>query len=139
MTPETPAKSTVRIFLDEAGAPLGEFTAPVSFELNTSSLPDGPHVLKILSRDPSGREGVRLIPFVVRNGPAIDIEGLKAGDTVDGTVPVLINAYGEGDQRRFLVGGSETPRGIPSGIIVLLVAVLAWAAYYAVMYFEPHR
>ena len=67
------AKGTVRIFVDNDPVPLGEFGSPVTFDLDTRKLPDGNHVLKILSKDTSGREGIRLIPFVVRNGPAIDV------------------------------------------------------------------
>src|SRR5690606_793378 len=89
-------KATVRIFLDDEPKPLGEFVSPVTFDLDTHRLPDGKHVLKILSKDVNGREGIRVIPFVVRNGPAIDVEGLKAADTVDGVLPVMINAYGRG-------------------------------------------
>jgi hypothetical protein len=128
------AKSRVKIFLDDDPKLLGEFDAPVTFDLDTRRMSDGRHVLKILSEEASGKEGIRLIPFIVRNGPAIDVEGLKDNQTVDGVLPLLINAYGKGDQKSFIIYGSETPRGIPSWVIILLVLFFGWAVYYLITY-----
>ncbi|MBX7123815.1 MAG: cytochrome C [Opitutaceae bacterium] len=127
-------KGTVRLFLDDNPEPIGEFSSPVTFELDTRLLADGNHVLKILSKDPGGLEGVKLLPFVVRNGPAIDVEGLKPDDTVDGVIPLMINAYGKGDQKQFVIYGSESPRGIPSWVIILLVLFAGWSVYYLARY-----
>lgn len=129
-------KGTVRIFLDDDPKPLGEFVSPVTFDLDTRRLPDGNHVLKILSQDTGGREGIRLIPFVVRNGPAIDVEGLRANDTVDGVLPLMINAYGKGAQDRFIIYGSESPRGIPSWVIILIILFVGWAIHYLVSFYS---
>lgn len=128
------AKGTVRIFLDDDPKPLGNFVSPVTFDLDTRKLPDGKHVLKILSQDTGGREGIRLIPFVVRNGPAIDIEGLKDDDTVDGVIPIMINAYGKGAQDKFIIYGSESPRGIPSWVIILIILFVGWSMHYLISY-----
>ena len=130
------SKATVRIFLDDDPNPLGDFASPVSFDLDTRKMTDGEHVLKILSKDLGGREGVRLIPFVVRNGPSIDVDGLKRNDTVDGVLPLMINAYGKGAQDKFIIYGSESPRGIPSWVIVLIIFFAGWAAHYLVSYFS---
>ena len=129
-------KGTVRIFLDDDPKPLGDFVSPVAFDLDTRKLPDGNHVLKILSKDTGGREGVRLIPFVVRNGPTIDVEGLKQNDTVDGVLPIMINAYGKGAQDRFIIYGSESPRGIPSWVIILIIFFVGWAMHYLISYYS---
>lgn len=128
-------KGTVTLFLDDGPKPLGVFAAPVSFDLDTRKIPDGSHVLKIVSKDADGTEGHRLIPFVVRNGPAIDVEGLKPDDTVDGVIPIMINAYGKGKQSRFIIYGSESPRGIPSWVIVLVVLFVGWSMHYLFSYF----
>lgn len=125
-------KSRVFLFIDDAPQPVGEFDAPVRFDLDTHKLTDGEHTLKIVSKDPSGKEGIRYIPFVVRNGPAIAIEGLAPGDVVDGVLPVMINAYGKGDQKTFLIEGSETPRSIPSWLWASLILFAGWAAYYLI-------
>lgn len=124
------AKSTVKLFIDEDPNPIGEFDAPVKFELDSHKLTDGEHTLKIVSKDPTGREGIRLVPFTVRNGPAIAIEGIKDRDVVDGILPIMINAYGKGNQKQFLIDGSETPKSIPSWIWAGLIVFFGWALFY---------
>ena len=123
-------KSKVIIFVDDDLQPIGEFDAPVNFELDTRKLTDGLHQLKIVSKDPTGKEGIKVIPFKVRNGPAIAVEGLKDNDEVDGVLPLMINAYGKGNQKSFLIDGSETPKSVPSWLISGIIAFVAWAIYY---------
>ena len=123
-------KSTIFIFIDDEIKPLAELVSPVNFELDTTRLVDGKHTLKLVSRDPTGKEGIRLVPFEVRNGPAIAIEGIKEEAVVDGVIPIMINAYGKGDQKNFLIIGSETPQSIPFWIFVIVIAFIGWAIYY---------
>lgn len=123
-------KSKIYIFIDDEQKPIAELVSPVNFELDTSKLVDGQHTLKIVSKDPTGKEGIRLIPFEVRNGPAIAIEGIKENAVVDGVIPIMINAYGKGDSKNFLIVGSETPQSIPLWIFILLISFVAWAVYY---------
>ncbi|PYF70623.1 cytochrome C [Pedobacter nutrimenti] len=123
-------RSKIYIFIDEDIQPIAELVAPVNFELDTTKLIDGKHILKIVSKDPTGKEGVRLVPFEVRNGPAIAIEGIKENAVVDGVIPIMVNAYGKGDQKNFMIVGSETPQSIPFWIFILLILFVAWAAYY---------
>ena len=125
-------QSKVLIFLDNDEKPYGEFVAPINFELDTGKLVDGDHVLKIVSKDPSGKEGLRKIPFVVRNGPSVAVEGISENDVVDGIVPIMINAYSKGDQKIFLIEGSETPRSIPAWVWALVIGFVGWAIFYAV-------
>jgi hypothetical protein len=129
-------KSRVLIFIDDNPQPLGEFEAPVQFELDSRKLVDGEHVMKIIGKDPTGKEGIRVIPFTVRNGPSISIEGLRNNDVVDGVLPVMVNAYGKGDQNKFLIEGSETPRSVPSWLWVLIILFFGWAAYYSITFFS---
>lgn len=129
-------KSTIFIFIDDETRPVAEVLSPVSFELDTRKLTDGDHVLKIVSKDPAGNEGIRKIPFVVRNGPAIAIEGLKEHAVVDGVLPLMINAYGKGDQKSFLIEGSETPQSIPWWVWTLIIGFAGWALYYLFTYFS---
>lgn len=123
-------KSNVTLFIDEEIQPIGTFAAPIAFDLDTKKLTDGRHVLKVVSKDHRGKEGIKLINFTVRNGPAISIEGLKNEQVVDGVVPLMINAYGKGDQKTFMLHGSETPRSMPFWIVVLLIMFVAWAIYF---------
>lgn len=125
-------KSKVIIFLDNETMPFGEFDAPINFELDTRKLVDGEHNLKIVSKDPLGKEGIRCIPFIVRNGPAIAVEGITENEVVDGVLPLMINAYGKGDQKRFLIEGSETPQSIPAWLWALIIGFIGWGMYYAI-------
>ncbi|MBI2274282.1 MAG: cytochrome C [Bacteroidetes bacterium] len=129
-------KSQIIVFIDEEKQPLSAFTSPVNFEMDTRKLVDGKHVLRIVSKDPSGKEGIRLIPFEVRNGPAIDVEGISEHALVDGVIPIMINAYGKGDQKRFLIEGSETPKSIPSWVWILIIGFAGWALFYLFTYFS---
>jgi hypothetical protein len=128
-------KSTIFIFIDEDTKPVAEVLSPVSFELDTRKLTDGEHTLKIVSRDPAGKEGIRRIPFIVRNGPAIAVEGIKENAVVDGVLPLMINAYGKGDQKSFMIEGSETPQSIPAWVWMLIIGFAGWAMYYLFRYY----
>ncbi len=125
-------KSRVIIFLDDEVQPIGSFTSPINFELDTRKLVDGNHVLRIVSKDPNGVEGIRKIPFVVRNGPDITVEGIEENAVVDGVIPIMVSAYGKGDQKVFLIEGSETPRSIPSWVWIIHILFGGWAIYYLV-------
>lgn len=127
-------KSRILLFLDEDPTPIASFKSPVKFEMDTTKLVDGKHVLKIVSKDPKGTEGIRLIPFEVRNGPAIDVEGIKADAIVDGVLPIMINAYGKGNSSEFYIEGSETPKSVPAWVWILLIGFVGWAVYYLFTY-----
>jgi hypothetical protein len=126
-------QSFVTLFIDEELTPIGEFPAPVTFDLDTRKLTDGNHTLKVVSKDHQGKEGVKLIPFVVRNGPAIAIEGLKKDEIVEGVLPLMINAYGKGDQKTFMLQGSETPQSIPWWLVVGIILFVAWTGYFIII------
>ena len=127
-------KSKVSLFVDDELQPIAEMVAPVQFELDTRKLTDGEHTLKLVSRSSTGREGIRKIKFIVRNGPAIAVEGLSENEVVDGSVPLMINAYDKGDQINFIIEGSETPQTVPTWLWILLIAFVGWAAFYIVTY-----
>ncbi len=127
-------RSTVLIFVDDDPQPIAEFVSPVNFEFDTRKLPDGKHTLKIVSKDPTGKEGVRHIPFEVKNGPAISIEGIRENAVVDGVVPLMINAYGKGDSKRFMITGSETPQSIPAWVWILIIGFVGWSLFYLFQY-----
>lgn len=130
-------KSKVMLFVDDDLQPIAEMSAPVQFELDTRKLTDGEHTLKLVSKSPTGREGVRKIKFIVRNGPAIAVEGISENQVVDGIIPLMINAYDKGNQTKFIIEGSETPQSVPNWLWILLIAFFGWAAYYMITYFNP--
>lgn len=126
--------SKIFLFVDNEPAPVASFDTPVNFELDTHKLTDGEHELTIISRSPTGREGIRKIPFTVKNGPDISVEGIKEHAVVDGIIPLMVNAYSKGDQTRFLIRGSETPQSIPSWLWVLVLGVGVWVLFYFIAY-----
>lgn len=125
-------KSSILIFIDDEEQPLASFRSPINFELDTRKLVDGEHFLRIVSKDPSGREGIRKLHFIVRNGPDISVEGIRENEVVDGVLPIMISAYGKGDQKLFLIEGSETPRSVPSWVWLLHILFGGWAIYYLI-------
>ena len=125
-------KTKVIIFLDDESTPVGVFDSPVKFQLNTTKLQDGDHTLKLISQDMSGREGIRYVPFTVKNGPEISVEGITEHAVVDGEIPIMINAYGKSDQRKFIVEGSETPRSVPTWVWAFIIVFFGWAAFYSI-------
>lgn len=125
--------SKVSLFIDNTELPVAELKVPVQFEIDTRKLTDGEHTLTIVSKSPTGKEGIKKLHFTVRNGPAITLEGLKDHEIVDGVVPLLINAYDKGDQKTFLIEGSETPHGIPNWFWLLLTSFTAWAIFYLII------
>lgn len=126
----------IRLYIDEETAPFAEFVPPVKFVLDTTRLPDGPHTLRIAARSTSGVEGLRTVPFEVRNGPDIHVVGLDPGEVVDGRMPITINAYGSERADRFLVTGSETPKGIPAWVWALVIAFIGFALFYFILFWE---
>lgn len=127
----------IKIFLDEDPKPFASFAPPVKVVLDTTKIPDGKHTLRIVAKSSNGIEGIREIPFVVRNGPSISVVGLKDNETVDTQVPLIINAYGSETKDFFVIKGSETPKAIPAWVWALLIAVFGYGLFYIIMYWSP--
>lgn len=130
------SKSKILLFIDDDLHPVAELEAPVQFDLDTRKLTDGEHTLKLVGKSPTGREGIRKIKFFVRNGPAIAVEGIAENAVVDGTIPIMINAYDKGNQQKFMIQGSETPQSVPSWLWIILIAFFGWAFYYLITNFN---
>lgn len=128
----TKDNTQIFLFVDDDPQPFAVMETPVVFDLDTSKLTDGDHILKIVSQSPNGKEGIKLIDFTVANGPSISVEGLKSKEIVDGTLSLMINAYDKGNQKSFVITGSETPRTIPFWIWVIIIIFVAWAIYYEI-------
>lgn len=126
----------IKVFLDDDPAPFAEFKPPVKVMLDTTKIPDGKHKLRIIAKSTDGIEGMKEVPFEVRNGPAIDLVGLKANDVVDDQLTLTINAYGSERKDFFVVTGSETPKAIPSWVWAIVIGFLGWAMFYGIMYWN---
>ncbi|AEM71674.1 hypothetical protein Murru_2639 [Allomuricauda ruestringensis DSM 13258] len=127
----------IKVYLDEEPRPFAEFSPPVKFVLDTTKIPDGKHSLRIVARSSNNVEGIRTIPFEVRNGPEIAVVGLKDNEVVDTQVPITINAYGSETNDSFVIRGSETPKAIPAWVWALLIIFVGFALFYAIMYWSP--
>lgn len=127
----------IKVFLDDEAKPFAEFRPPVKFVLDTTKISDGKHRLKIVAKSTNNVEGVKEIPFEVRNGPEIAVVGLRSGEIVDNQVAITLNAYGSERQDEFVVTGSETPKGIPAWVWALVIAFIGFALFYFIMYSTP--
>jgi len=126
----------IEVYLDDAAEPLLRRLPPVALELDTRTLEDGNHTLRIEAWDGSGRKGVQLVPFSVRNGPAISISGLTAGAVVEGQLSLTLHAYAGGNEDHWKPELAEVPAPVPTWAWVLIIAVAAWAMFYAVNYWH---
>lgn len=133
---DTP-KNYVYVYLDDHQEPIASYAPPVRFELDTTQLEDGPHVLRVEAYDAFGHKGVRTVPFTVRNGPGIAVEGIAHNDVLDGTIPILVNSYGGANEPNWEPSRAETPAPIPTWIWVLVVALVAWGTFYFVGQWNP--
>jgi len=129
-------EKTIRIFLDDDPKPFAEFESPVKFIFDTTKIPDGKHKLKIVVTSTDGAEGIKIIPFEVRNGPAISVLGLKDNEVVDTQIPITINAYGSERKDVFVITGSETPKAIPSWVWALVILFVGFGIFYLIMYWN---
>ncbi len=137
MSVEMKDSRMIKVFLDDEQVPFVELYPPASFMLDTTKIPDGKHRLRIVARSGAGAEGIRILPFEVRNGPAISIEGIGEHEVVNAFVPVTINSYGSEQKERFVVTGSENPKAVPAWVWALLIGFAAFAAFYLILYWTP--
>lgn len=125
----------VFLYIDGESNPIAALQTPIVFNLDTTKLADGEHTLKIVSKF-DNKEGLKIIRFNVRNGPIIHMEGLSDNETVNGTLPLMLNAYDTGRNQSFIIKGSENPRTIPVWVWVIALVFIAWAAFYIVTNFS---
>lgn len=130
-------KRIIKVYLDDEIQPFAEFAPPVKFVLDSTKIPDGKHKLKIVAKSSSGVEGIRIVPFEVRNGPEISIVGLRDNEIIDTRNTITINAYGSETNDSFVIRGSETPKAIPAWVWMLVIAFVAFGIFYLVMYWTP--
>jgi cytochrome c553 len=124
----------IRLFLDDRPEPFRELTEPSEhFELDTTSLPDGRHVLHLVTIEDGKVTGRRDVEFEVRNGPGIALAGLREGDVVRGSVALVGNA--SGGSAGIDLRAVETRRGLPLWVGILALAVVLAATLLAA--FDP--
>lgn len=127
----------IEVYLDDNPQPYVTFIPPERFELDVTLLEDGPHLLRIVAHDRSGHRGVRRIPFEVRNGPGIVVDGLRENDVIEGKIDILVNAYGGAYEENWEPTRAETPAPVPTWAWIVFIVVVAWAVFYAVRQWYP--
>jgi mono/diheme cytochrome c family protein len=135
----TSPRNRIDIFLDGAAEPILSTTPPLTFDLHTSRMEDGLHVMRIEAYDGQGMKGTRTIDFSVRNGPGIAVAGIQEHDVLDGTIPVIVNAYGGTSVVDWEPSQAETPAPSPTWAWVLLLLVVAFGVFYGVQQWSPTR
>ncbi|HKI56780.1 MAG TPA: cytochrome c [Trueperaceae bacterium] len=79
----------VEIYLDDATEAVRVLSAPpFRFQLDSSALEQGEHILRLVRVDAAGGRRERRIPFNVQHEPAVEVVGLEAGATVTGRIDV---------------------------------------------------
>lgn len=130
----TDSKNILKIFLDDEPLPFAELETPAKILFDTTKIPDGKHSLKLVASSSGRREGVKIIPFEIRNGPSISVIGIKENQVVEDQLPITINAYGSERKEMFIVRGSENPKGIPIWIWVTIILFIGWGLHYLFLY-----
>jgi len=125
----------VFLYIDDEPDPIAELQTPIVFNLDTTKLTDGEHTLKIISKF-GNKEGIKTVRFNVRNGPIIHLEGLTDQETVNGVLPLMLNAYDTGKNQSFIIKGSENPRTIPVWVWIIALVFAAWGVFYLVTNFS---
>lgn len=125
----------IRIYLDDQTVPIAEHAPPATVSIDTRKLPDGEHRLRIEAQDSTGAIGWHTVPFTVRNGPGITVSGIREGAVVHGAINVHVNAFGAEEPFEPQRAESRTPT--PVWMWVLLLVIVAWAAWYVVMQWTP--
>jgi hypothetical protein len=125
----------VRIYLDDKSEPIADYVPPVAVSLDTHELADGEHRLRIEAQDRSGRVGIRHVTFLVKNGPGITLTGLHPDSVVRDTVHFTVNAFGADEP--FEPRRAESRSPIPVWLWVLSLVIVAWAAWYVAILWEP--
>jgi len=83
------ARPRIEVYLDDVVEPAQVITeAPFHVELDTTALPNGDHVMRVVRVDASGRTSEHVVPFVVHNETEQVVTGLEPGATVSGRVGV---------------------------------------------------
>jgi len=129
----------IEVFIDDEPTPRYALVPPATLALETEGLADGPHRLRVHAIDDSGTVGVEEIPFTVRNGPGIAVVGLSDGDTVQGRIPLLVNAFASRPGDAFEPTRAETPAPIPTWAWVLFLIVAAWGMWFVATDYRAYR
>ena len=122
-----PRIERIEVYVDEGKEPIKVLTEPpFKVELDTRTLPDGEHELKVVTVFKDGSREVHTLPFIVDNLPDAFVDGIDEGQRVRGKVEFDV-----------LVGDYDKPIG-PAGaspwlyiLATVLVLSLVWVFFAA--------
>jgi hypothetical protein len=117
----------IRIYVDGDTTPVAELAGSSGrIKLDTTSIPDGDHRLRIETVDGDRVTGRREIPFTVRNGPGIAVAGLSDRDEVRGKLGLVVDATAAGIDGELDLRSLEVHRGLPfwTGALAVLIIIL---------------
>lgn len=127
----------VSVYLDGDSEPVARYKPPGRVQLDTRDMADGEHKMRIEAMCDNGTVGVREIDFRVRNGPAIEVHGLKNNEIVDGDMSVMIHAFSGSGNDDWEPSRAEAPTPIPTWVWVLFILIFAAAMFYTLHYWSP--
>jgi mono/diheme cytochrome c family protein len=119
----------IEVFLDGASTPIQRFEhPPYQLALDTTTLEDGAHELRVVTTYANGQRSQRRTSFVVQNAPVLGIQGLEDGAIVRDTInlgfgePQVIDSLGS--------QGSNVPTWLyPLASVAVLGGVWAFFAF----------
>ena len=121
----------IRVYVDDSAKPVAELAGSSGrVKLDTTSIPDGTHKLRLETVEGDRVTGRREIPFTVRNGPGIAVAGLSPRDEVRGSLALALDATSAGIDADLDVRSLELHRGLPFWTGMLSVAIIALGALY---------
>lgn len=127
----------VSVFLDDDPEPVARYKPPGKVQFDTRAMRDGAHKMRVEAMCANGTVGVREVDFRVRNGPAIEIHGLKNNELVDGDISVMIHAFSGSGNDDWEPSRAEAPTPIPTWVWVLFILIFASAMFYSLHYWSP--
>jgi hypothetical protein len=129
------AEPSIRVFIDDQEQPVREHAPPAHITIDSHSLDDGEHRLRIEASDAAGEIGRRIVPFTVRNGPGITISGLSDGAIVHGAISFHVNVFSA--KEPFEPRRAESRSPAPVWVWVLGLAIAAWSVWYLAAEWNP--
>jgi mono/diheme cytochrome c family protein len=134
LAPSDESVARIDLYLDDAEEPFSTIVPPAPIELDTTTLDDGPHTLRLVAYDTNGKIGRRTMAFTVQNGPGITVTGLRTEERVHGRLALQVNAFG--GEEPFDPVRAESSGPIPVWTWVLCLVVVGWSVWYGLSMFK---
>jgi mono/diheme cytochrome c family protein len=128
------ARAEIAVFLDDEREPLATYRPPATFTLDTTTMEDGDHILRLRAIDSMGKVSNRTMKFSVHNGPGITVTGLREGSRVSGQVELNLNAFSASEPFDPVRAESSAPVPVWTWVMIGLIGI--WAGWYGIEYMQ---